>query len=162
MEYTIYKIVCNDLNVKYCYVGSTMAFYKRKHDHKNNCNYENRNHLKIYTTINENGGWTNWEMIKIETVVCETKLDARKRERYWYEKLNADMNSIYPQRDDKEYRETNKDKFKEYLKAYYENNKDKAKKYYEENKEHISERKKEYYEANKKKHQKYIDELIEH
>ena len=34
----IYKIVCNDLNIKDCYIGSTTSFTKRKNRHKSNCN----------------------------------------------------------------------------------------------------------------------------
>ena len=36
----IYKIVCDDLNVKDCYVGSTTNFIKRKRHHKEACIYE--------------------------------------------------------------------------------------------------------------------------
>ena len=37
----IYKIVCNDVTVKECYVGSTTSFTKRKCKHKNCCNNKN-------------------------------------------------------------------------------------------------------------------------
>ena len=96
MEYIVYKIVSNDLDVKYTYVGSTMNFTRRKCRHKRNSKNEKRAHLKLYSTINEHGGWNNWSMIKIEMCICETTLDARKRERYWYEELNANMNTYRP------------------------------------------------------------------
>jgi len=35
---TIYKIVCKDVNIKDCYVGSTTNFNRRKQEHKYNCN----------------------------------------------------------------------------------------------------------------------------
>ena len=34
----MYKIVCNDLNVKDCYVGHTINWIKRKSSHKTSCN----------------------------------------------------------------------------------------------------------------------------
>lgn len=41
----MYKIVCNDLTVKDCYVGSTTDFTNRKGQHKSCCINEN---LKNY------------------------------------------------------------------------------------------------------------------
>jgi len=42
MIYYIYKIVCEDTNTDYTYVGSTRAFKERKYLHKSICNNENR------------------------------------------------------------------------------------------------------------------------
>jgi len=63
----IYKIVCNDLNIKDVYVGSTTDFRKRKNAHKTHCcNVDSRDYnLKVYTIIRANGGWCDWTMIKI-------------------------------------------------------------------------------------------------
>jgi hypothetical protein len=87
----IYKIVCNDLNIKDCYVGSTTDFIRRKHVHRNNAvNITPRSHLYVYEFINKNGRWNNWEMIEVEKlrarrdaelklrVVEEDKIKARK------------------------------------------------------------------------------------
>ena len=54
----IYKIVCNDLNITDCYVGSTTDFTTRKSHHKSSCNNEtdSRYHLKVYKMIRDNGG----------------------------------------------------------------------------------------------------------
>ena len=54
----IYKICCNDLNVKYVYVGHTTNFVKRKCNHKSDCNNNNSKSydLKVYQTIRDNGG----------------------------------------------------------------------------------------------------------
>ena len=41
MDYSktiIYKIVCNDLSIKECYVGHTTDMTKRKCSHKYSCN----------------------------------------------------------------------------------------------------------------------------
>ena len=37
----IYKIVCNDLDVKFTYVGHTTNITKRRYQHKFCCNTEN-------------------------------------------------------------------------------------------------------------------------
>ena len=57
----IYKICCNDLNVKYVYVGHTTNFIKRKAVHKCCCNNMNSkgHNLKVYKTIRKYGGWKN-------------------------------------------------------------------------------------------------------
>ena len=146
----IYKIVCNDLNITDVYVGHTTNFTKRKALHKYDCNNINRKNynLKIYNTIRNNGGFENWSMIEIEKFQdCNDINEASARERYYYELLNAKLNTNHPGRNVKEYHEINKDKIKEYKNEYYEKNKDKIQEYYEKNKDKI----KEYYENNKDK-----------
>ena len=110
----IYKIVCNDLNIKDCYVGHTTDFTRRKNGHKKCCSNPNNNsyNLKIYKTIRENGGIDNWTMIMIENYPCNNGDEARARERYYYETLNPTLNIQYPGRTSKEYDDGNKDKKK--------------------------------------------------
>lgn len=114
----IYKIVCNDINIKECYIGSCCNFNKRKNCHKSRCNKEtDRNYnLKVYKFIRENGGWDNWSMIQIETYQCETKRELETRERYFFETLRAELNSNMPARSLAEYEQT--DKRKKYKKEY--------------------------------------------
>ena len=121
----IYKIVCDDLTVKYCYVGHTTDFTNRKYNHKSRCNNEKskKHNYKIYTTIRENGGWDNWTMVLIEKYPCENKQQAEQRERFWYEELNADLNMIRPHMT----KEDRKEARKEYDKEYYQANKEKRK-----------------------------------
>ena len=152
----IYKIVCNDLNITDVYVGHTTNFIKRKARHKSDCNNINGKayNYKIYTIIRDNGGFENWSMIEIEKFQdCNDINEASARERYYYELLNAKLNTNCPARNVKEYQEINKDKIKEYKNEYYEKNKeiirDYKKEYYEQNKENIRDHKKEYYEQNK-------------
>lgn len=158
MDYSktiIYKIVCNNLNIKECYVGHTTNFIKRKNLHKSNCTNNNSKtyNLKIYQFIRANGGWDNWSMIEIEKFSCQDINEAIARERYWYEILNSNLNTDYPGRTQKEYRETNKEQLLEYQKEYYETNKqyfvEYQKEYRETNKEQIVEYQKEYRETNK-------------
>ena len=131
----IYKIVCNDLNVKDIYVGSTIDFTRRKSNHKNQSAYVNgkQYNYKLYQFIRNNGGWDNWSMIEIEKFPCNDKREAETRERYYYELLNANLNTQTPCRTKQEWVKQNKDKIKE----YYEVNKDKIKEYYEVNKDKI-------------------------
>lgn len=138
----IYKIVCKDINIKNCYVGHTTNFVKRKCCHKSLCNNENDKwyNLYVYKFIRENGNWDNWEMIMVEQFACSNLLEATKRERYWIEQLNADLNRVIPTRTKEEYYEQNKEIIFE-----------KQKEYKEQNKETISKINKKYYEANKDK-----------
>ena len=101
----IYKIVCNDLNIKDVYVGHTTNFVKRKSQHKENCNSPSNEHYntKIYKIIRENEGWCNWSMVEIEKYPCGDSNEAKKRERYWLENLSANLNQSIPSRSKKEY-----------------------------------------------------------
>jgi hypothetical protein len=121
----IYKIVCNDINITDCYVGSTTDLKSRKCHHKSTCNNSNDKEYNIYKYqfIRENGGWMNWSVIVVEELKCESKNQLETRERYWLEQLGATLNTYIPTRtkkeSDKEYRENNKDK----MKQHYWNNK---------------------------------------
>ena len=158
----IYKLVCNDINIKELYVGHTTNFIKRKANHKSSCNNENgKNYnLKVYSFVRENGGWENWSMIQIEEYNCNSLNEACARERYWMEQLNATLNSCIPGRTEieikeqqKEYYVANKIEIKEHQKEYYVANKieikEHQKEYYVANKIEIKEQRKEYYVANK-------------
>ena len=175
----IYKIVCNDLNVKDVYVGNTTDFTKRKAQHKSNCinpdaKYYN---LKVYQIIRNNGAWGNWSMIEIEKYQCHDNNEARARERYWYELLNANMNTNCPEQNkdkleenQKEYHELNKDKKIWYQKEYYESNKidilAKQRLYNKTHPEKTSQKNKKKYESNKEailaKQKLYKDAHKEH
>jgi len=137
MEYVIYKIVCDDLDIKFTYVGITTNFTRRKCQHKWYSNNEKKVHLKLYSTIKANGGWDNWTMVKIENRMCESTLDARKMERWWYEHLNADLNTYRPMCTSEE----DKVRCNEYNKQYYYNNRldiqECKNQYYIENKERL-------------------------
>ena len=163
----IYKLCCKDTNIKEIYIGSTTNFKERKRKHRSSCNNENNKMLnfKVYKFIRENGGWTNWDMILIEKVSCNCKLELHKIEREYIEKYNSSLNCHIPSRTTKEYTVDNKDKIKLKDKKYYERNKDiiseKNKNYYEKNKDIISERNKNYYINNKEQFRKNNTEYRE-
>jgi len=106
----MYKIVCNDLNVKDCYVGQTTGFTRRKSEHKSICSNLSSKHynLKLYQCIRDNGGWDNWLMILIEYYPCKDSLEAVQRERYWKEQLNSTLNTQTPSRTKKQLYEDKK------------------------------------------------------
>jgi hypothetical protein len=139
----IYKLVCNDTNIKDCYIGHTTDFKHRKYSHKSKCN--NKKNPYVYKFIGDNGGWNNWSMIMIEKYPCGDKLEAEKRERYWIEELKSKLNKVIPTRTKNEYNQT--EKYKNAKKNYYDKNKDYIQKY-----------KKEYFENNQNKIKQYLKE----
>jgi hypothetical protein len=158
MRTKIYKIVSNDLKLNELYVGSTTDFRKRKNEHKRSCNNANKKdyNYKIYQTIRLNGGWENWSMILIESYPCNNGLEARRRERYWYEELKPSMNTILPfiskeekVEKGKEYRQKNKDNLAENKKEYRHSNQEK-----------IAEYQKEYRHSNKEKLEGKAKEIV--
>lgn len=128
----IYKIVCNDLSVTDLYVGSTTDFSKRKSQHKKECSNENDKgyNYKLNKMIRENGGFENWSMLEIEKYPCTDSNEARTRQRYWLEELNAKLNMINPirtkedeRKSEKIYRDNNPEVVKRKLVKYRQNNK---------------------------------------
>ena len=167
----IYKIVCDDLSVKDCYVGHTTNMTKRKWNHKTHCNNEKDKYynLKIYKIIRQNGGWDNWNMVLVEKFPCKDSSEACRREREVYEELDAKMNTLRPYRTqeddkkyDKEYREEHKEELKKYREEHKEYHKQYCKQYYQERKADQIQNRKQYYQEHKaeiveKKKQYYQD-----
>ena len=141
----IYKICCNDTDVKDIYVGSTTNFIHRKYSHKSSCNNSNsvKYDLNVYQFVRDNGGWDNWSMIQIEQYEAKDKRDLEQRERYYSETLKATLNRQLPTRTQKEWYENNIDTHKENCKKRYKNNKESIaiiqKKYRDNNKQKIKE-----------------------
>ena len=135
-DYVFYKFVCNDENIKCCYVGSTANFSDRKRCHIKNCNNSNLKeyNYKIYETIRANGGMENWKMVIIGEAKEISLTQSRILEQNYIDELKANMNMFRAY--------TNS---KEYLKQYKLNNIDKIKAYNEANKERTKEYKKQYY-----------------
>jgi|AntAceMinimDraft_1070359.scaffolds.fasta_scaffold100637_1 hypothetical protein len=160
----IYKLINYDYP-ELVYVGSTTNFTKRKQQHKCNCHNEKGKayNLKVYINIRENGGWKNWNMIKLCDYSCNDKREAEKEEDKYMMELKANMNTNRAFRTKQDYYKDNNEIIKQKAQVYNENNKDKIKKikkqYREDNKEMIQEYMKQYYEDNietlkqhKKKH----------
>ena len=169
MDYSktnIYKIVCNDLTVKDCYVGHTTDMTKRKCAHKSRCNKEkDKGHnLKIYKIIRENGGWDNWTMLLVEKFPCKDKHEACKREREIFEELGAIMNTRRPyitHEDKKQYDKQINKKYREEYKEHKEHLTQYQKKYREEHKEDKKQYDKLYREEHKAEIKEKIAEKVE-
>ena len=161
----IYKIVPKDKSVKDCYVGSTINFEKRKQSHKNCHNNENSvtYNYPVSKAIREKGGWDNWSMIILEKYPCECRFELETRERYYIEKMKANLNQVIPTRTMKEYYKDNKNIFCKNAKDRYESKKDEIleqhKEYRENHKQEIAETHKEWYEENKERVKKIVEKV---
>tara|TARA_R110002153_G_scaffold239675_1_gene394103 strand:+ start:548 stop:1051 length:504 start_codon:yes stop_codon:yes gene_type:complete len=126
-NYTFYKFICLNNDINSCYVGSTGNFKKRKADHKAACINKNQSsyNYKIYQTIRENGGWSNWKMIEIGERENITKRDAEQIEEEYRKELKADMNTHRPFTTPEERKEQLKEYYKVYMKQYIQDNKEK-------------------------------------
>jgi hypothetical protein len=172
-DFVMYKICPKNKDLKFCYIGKTTSFIKRKGTHIRNTSCENDKkhyHLKQYETIRNNGGWTEWEMVEIDKIYGKTKLESRMREQELIQEYNANLNSVsaYITEEQRKvtkkactekYRLENKELLKEQVKKYKDEHKEviaeQMKKYRAENKEKINEKTKEYREKNKEKHQEW-------
>jgi predicted GIY-YIG superfamily endonuclease len=142
----IYKLCCKDPEITDIYVGSTTNFKRRKNGHKTD---------KVYKFIRLNGEWENWDMVEVERYEAKDKMDLNKRERYWFEKLKATLNTNFPSRGLQEWIEANKEKISVQRKGFREGNKEKlskiAKEYYKVNREKLIINMREYRQDNKEK-----------
>lgn len=91
----IYKIACKNPEIQDIYIGHTTNFLQRKREHFKSFKDAN-NSRKIYEFMRKNGGWENWEMVVIEHFPCETRDEARARERFWCDELAATLNQYSP------------------------------------------------------------------
>tara|TARA_R110000803_G_scaffold61224_1_gene120999 strand:- start:195 stop:776 length:582 start_codon:yes stop_codon:yes gene_type:complete len=135
------------------YVGSTTNFTKRKCRHKSNL--KNKQNIKLYQTINENGN--KWEMKAYKLFPCNSKQELEIEEETIRRELNADLNMkkvcflnkeekiIEIKKTNNKCYENNKDKFLLKRKKWRENNRDiylnSKKKYHENNRETILQKK---------------------
>lgn len=133
----IYKLCCKDLDVQDIYIGATINWRRRKCRHKNNCNNisSKEYNFYVYKFIRHYGGWDNWQMVLIEEVNCNSKLELHKKERQYIEALKATLNIGIPARTAEEkkiyyknynqiYRQLNRDYILQYKRNYYYKNKE--------------------------------------
>jgi hypothetical protein len=150
----IYKLCCNDTTITDCYVGSTKNEKVRKNGHKVRCNGNgDKSHYYVYQFIRDNGGWGNWNMIRLEEFKFDNRAELHTRERYWLETLGATLNKMIPTRTSEEWYVDNREEVLERVKKYREANpeiiKQHKKKYADENKDKIAEKQKEYKHKNR-------------
>jgi hypothetical protein len=157
----IYKIIPNNNDLKYCYIGNTTNIEQRIKNHHSNC--ENINSVSynrlLYKTIREHGGWDNLSIIEIEHFPCNNDIEARQREQFYIKELKSNLNIIRAFRtEDEKLEQINKEyrtpeQLQEKTKKYYEQNKqicnEKSKIYYNNNKDYFENKRKTYYESHK-------------
>ena len=130
VDYSKTKIYYIPFGDERYYGHTTQSLSKRKVGHIND--FKKETTRKLYKYMRENGYTADdIELYLVEVFSCENVEQARARERYWIETLNAKLNCNMPITTKEE-----KDKQKQ---DWYENNKEeileKAKEHYEENKE---------------------------
>ena len=149
---TIYKISCQDSEIKECYVGSTEDFSQRCRTHKSRCNNTNdaKHNYKLYKYVRANGGFDNFIIEQIIDCEIENRYDA---ELYYFKLLNPTLNTKFPKRSSKDYYIDNREQIREQHKQYYNDNKQQIskqqKQHYFDNKEHYQQYHKQYYNDNK-------------
>ena len=139
----IYKIV--DIGYNRCYIGSTVQeLCNRMADHRSGYNSYKRGvhrYVCVYSMFDEYG-LENMKIELIEECSCDNLQQLRKREGYYIQHEDC-INKRIAGRTQQEYRDTRKDKMKDYLKQYYKDNKEehslKSKAYREKNKDKIAE-----------------------
>ena len=137
----IYTVRCYDDDTA-IYVGSTiqpLSTRMAKHRSQNSilCEYVN-------------GNWKNWYIELYEEYPCNNKQLLEKREGEII-RLIGNINKNIAGRTNKEYREDNKEKIKQYWRDNKDKKYEKNKRYRESHKEQLKEKKKQYCEANKEK-----------
>ena len=85
----IYKICCKDTDITDIYVGHTTNLISRKGKHKSRCNNEKDPgyNTYVYKFIRNNGGWDNWEIIKLYNHPCLSHKEASIEEKKCCKKL---------------------------------------------------------------------------
>mmetsp|Transcript_5002 Transcript_5002/g.5145 ORF Transcript_5002/g.5145 Transcript_5002/m.5145 type:complete len:181 (-) Transcript_5002:91-633(-) len=95
MLHTIYKLVCNNKEVKEVYVGyTTLELKNMLKFHQRKCTRISGEHYnrKLYETIRATGGPNNWSAIVLEE--CYNIEETKQKKREWMEKTPYDMNMI--------------------------------------------------------------------
>lgn len=95
----VYIIRCKDINIKDCYIGSTIDYARRYNTHRLNTRHMN---FKLYQCIRNNGGWDNWDMIVLY-YCSNNRKELLDKEKEFYNMLKPTLNSqcIYLTYDEK-------------------------------------------------------------
>ncbi len=89
----IYRIVCKNPKITDCFIGSTTNLTHMRSNHHRDSKQENpKLHQKLYRFIRENGGWSNFQLILIESCPCNGKEELIIKLREYIENLNPTLN----------------------------------------------------------------------
>lgn len=158
----IYKI-CNNVNNE-CYVGSitkqslAQRMAVHRYSYKLFKQDPTKNGKSSSCDLFDKYEVNNCKIQLVELYPCDTKIDLRKKEEYWINKLNSiNQRQAYISPNQK------KEKNRQYAQDKYNTEEGKAKKkeYYEEHKEIILEKAKLHYEQNKEYFKEYQKKNIE-
>lgn len=81
----IYSLSSLAGDVKYTYIGSCKDVNKKRFIYKRNVLRGDKGEL--YECIRTNGGWDNWELKAIDSFVCNSREEAKEKEKEWIEKI---------------------------------------------------------------------------
>jgi len=127
MKGIIYKIINEDSNN--IYIGSTKQTLKQRlREHKSNYKKYLEGKIKHYTTSFDLIKEGNYNIILVEELEYNTLYELKQRERFYIETLDC-VNKTIPNRTKKEYKEDNREYFKQKNKEYRENNKERRLEY---------------------------------
>jgi hypothetical protein len=122
----VYSIYCLDPTVKPIYVGTTHDLGKTRREFKINCTNENAKDYNdpLYNFIRQNGDWKRFKLIKC-VEVRTGQADLLKAEKLKIASLECCLNKkLQKQAGAQAYRETHKERTKDYNHEYYFKNKE--------------------------------------
>ena len=89
----IYRVVCKNPKITDCFIGTTTNLTHMRSNHHRESKRENpKLHQKLYKFICENGGWSNFQLILIESYPCNGKEELQMKLREYIENLNPTLN----------------------------------------------------------------------
>jgi hypothetical protein len=157
----VYKITSPQTNK--IYIGGTcLPLNQRLERHKTMYKRHTNGKSKAHTYANDILQHDDCTIELIETFPCTNRKELSVRERYYIEQNKENcINKVIPSRKQSEWKETNKDKIKE----YYKNSREKLlkyrKEYYQKNKNKISQISAQHYQDYLEKHREYAREYYQ-
>ncbi len=89
----VYRIVCKNPKITDTFIGfTTNLVHMRSNHHKESKNENPKQNQKLYRFIRENGGWSNFQLILIESYPCSGKEELMMKLREYIENLNPTLN----------------------------------------------------------------------
>lgn len=130
----VYKLVCKNPEIKDMYIGSTKNIHQRAYNHyltsNNPTSKEYNKKSNVY--IRENGGWDNFELIKLCDVEYTEIKELRKKEQEYIDTLKPTLNKSRAYNYDgyaQIYRDSRKEQKSESNRKYYLKNKQRLQDY---------------------------------
>lgn len=115
----IYKLSSKNPEIKEIYIGHTSLNINRRYNlHKARSKYAMS---KLYTFINEHGSIDEWKIEIIEIFECKSQIEAKQKEKEYIINMKPELNSYIPNRNQKEYRNDNREKYNKYMSNYMRN-----------------------------------------